>query len=136
MHNHACILDLLRLGLLLCTRVYSCSSELVWHAQQVDKPAVMPATGPVNVILPHASRHELYISCRMHHVVLDEADLLLSGGFERDVSRILDGMKQSDRERKAQCLSQELGIPLEAFQALPKHVKAAAYEGAALRTNQ
>lgn len=69
------------------------------------------------------------ILARMHHVVLDEADLLLSGGFERDVSRILDSMKQSDRERKAQCLSQELGIPLEAFQALPRHVKAAAYEG-------
>lgn len=65
--------------------------------------------------------------------MLDEADLLLSGGFERDVVRILDGMKQSDRERKAQCLSQELGIPLEAFQALPRHVKAAAYEGEALR---
>ena len=93
----------------------------------------MPVTGSINAILPRATWRELYISCRMHHVVLDEADLLLSGGFERDVSRILDSMKQSDRERKAQCLSQELGIPLEAFQALPRHVKAAAYEGAALR---
>ena len=69
------------------------------------------------------------VSCRMHHVVLDEADLLLSGGFERDVGRILEGMKQNDKERKAQCLSQELGIPLEDFQALPRHVKNAAYEG-------
>lgn len=69
---------------------------------------------------------------RMHHVILDEADLLLSGGFERDVGRILDGMKLSDKERKGQCLSQELGIPLEAFQALPRHVKAAAYEGSTL----
>lgn len=66
---------------------------------------------------------------RMHHVVLDEADLLLSGGFERDVQRILDGMKQSDRERKAQQVSRELGIPVETFQALPRHLKAAAYEG-------
>ncbi len=65
----------------------------------------------------------------MHHVVLDEADLLLSGGFERDVYRLLEGLKHNDKERKAQCLSQELGIPLEAFQALPRHVKAAAYEG-------
>lgn len=65
----------------------------------------------------------------MHHVILDEADLLLSGGFERDVGRILDNMKQNDRERKAQCISQELGIPLEDFKALPRHVKAAAYEG-------
>ena len=68
----------------------------------------------------------------MHHVVLDEADLLLSGGFERDVYRILDSMKQNDRERKAQCLSQELGIALEAFHDLPRHVKAAAYEGTVL----
>ena len=65
----------------------------------------------------------------MHHVVLDEADLLLSGAYERDVQRILDGMKQSDRERKAQQVSKELGIPLGAFQALPRHLKAAAYEG-------
>lgn len=62
-------------------------------------------------------------------MVLDEADLLLSGGFERDVQRILDGMKQSDRERKAQQTSRELGIPLESFQALPRHLKLAAYEG-------
>lgn len=62
-------------------------------------------------------------------MVLDEADLLLGGGFERDVERILDGMKQSDRERKAQQVSRELGITLEAFQALPRHLKAAAYEG-------
>ena len=62
-------------------------------------------------------------------MVLDEADLLLSGGFERDVGRLLDGMKQNDKERKAQCLSQELGILVEDFQALPRHVKAAAYEG-------
>ena len=72
------------------------------------------------------------LSYRMHHVILDEADLLLSGGFERDVGRILDGMKLSDKERKGQCLSQELGIPLEAFQALPRHVKAAAFEGPTL----
>ena len=69
------------------------------------------------------------MSCRMHHVVLDEADLLLGGGFERDVGRILEGMKQNDKERKAQCLSQELGMPLQDFQALPRHVKNAAYEG-------
>ena len=65
----------------------------------------------------------------MHHIVLDEADLLLSGGFERDVGRVLEGMKQNDRERKAQCVSQELGLSLGHFQALPRHVKAAAYEG-------
>ena len=62
-------------------------------------------------------------------MVLDEADLLLSGGFERDVQHILDGMKQSDRERQAQHVSKQLGIPLDAFQALPRHLKAAAYEG-------
>ena len=65
----------------------------------------------------------------MHHMVLDEADLLLGGGFERDVGRILEGMKQNDKERKAQCVSQELGLSLAHFQALPRHVKAAAYEG-------
>lgn len=62
-------------------------------------------------------------------MVLDEADLLLSGGFERDVVRILEGMKQNDKERKAHCLSQELGMPVQDFQALPRHVKNAAYEG-------
>ena len=62
-------------------------------------------------------------------MVLDEADLLLSGGFERDVGRILDGMQQSDKARKGQVLSQELGIAPEAFQALPRHVKKAAYAG-------
>ncbi|KAL3143476.1 hypothetical protein ABBQ38_002284 [Trebouxia sp. C0009 RCD-2024] len=69
------------------------------------------------------------ILSRMHHVVLDEADLLLGGGFERDVGRILEGMKQNDKERKAQCLSQELGMPLQDFQALPRHIKNAACEG-------
>ena len=62
-------------------------------------------------------------------MILDEADLLLSGGFERDVQRILEGMKQSDRERQAQQVSKQLGISLDAFQALPRHLKAAAYEG-------
>ena len=66
---------------------------------------------------------------RMHIVVLDEADLLLSGGFERDVSRILDNMKQNDKERQAQCLCYELGTAVEDFQGLPRHVKAAGFEG-------
>ena len=69
------------------------------------------------------------VTCRMHVIVLDEADLLLSGGFERDVGRILDNMKQNDKERQAHCLSHELGIPPEDFQGLPRHVKAAGFEG-------
>ena len=65
----------------------------------------------------------------MHHIVLDEADLLLSGGFEQQVGKILDAMQQGDKERKAQCVSQELGIAVETFQGLQRHVKAAAYAG-------
>ena len=84
---------------------------------------------PGHCILQLYLTPNLCLANRMHHVVLDEADLLLSGAYERDVQRILDGMKQSARERKAQQVSKELGIPLEAFQALPRHLKAAAYEG-------
>ena len=69
---------------------------------------------------------------RMHHIVLDEADLLLSGGFEQQVGKILDAMQQGDKERKAQCISQELGIAVETFQGLQRHIKAAAYTGTSI----
>lgn len=69
------------------------------------------------------------VLARMHHIVLDEADLLLSGGFEQQVGKILDAMQQGDKERKAQGVSQELGIAVETFQGLQRHIKAAAYAG-------
>ncbi len=68
----------------------------------------------------------------MRAVVVDEADQLLGGGYERDCRRVLDTLREGDRARKAGAVCAELRLAPEAFQELPRHLRRAAYEGAPL----
>ena len=68
----------------------------------------------------------------MRAVVVDEADQLLTGGYERDCLRVLDAFREGDRLRKAGAVCAELRISPEHFQELPRHFRRAAYEGAPL----
>ena len=68
----------------------------------------------------------------MRAVVVDEADQLLTGGYERDCTRVLDAFREGDRLRKAGAVCAELRISPEHFQELPRHFRRAAYEGASL----
>ena len=70
----------------------------------------------------------------MRAVVADEADQLLTGGYERDCRRVLDAFREGDRLRKAGAVCAELRISPEHFQELPRHFRRAAYEGAPLLT--
>lgn len=66
----------------------------------------------------------------MRAVVVDEADQLLTGGYERDCLRVLDAFREGDRLRKAGAVCAELRISPEHFQELPRLFRRAAYEGA------
>jgi hypothetical protein len=65
-------------------------------------------------------------------VVLDEADLLLGGGYARDTRRILAAFKEGDRARSSGAAAAQLGLPPGALAALPRHMRRAAAQGAAL----
>ncbi|KAK9846625.1 hypothetical protein WJX81_007883 [Elliptochloris bilobata] len=71
------------------------------------------------------------VMARMRAVVIDEADQLLTGGYERDCRRVLDALREGDRARKAGAVCAELRISPDAFQDLPRHLRRAAYEGGA-----
>ena len=68
----------------------------------------------------------------MRAVVVDEADQLLTGGYERDCLRVLDALREGDRLRKAGAVCAQLRISPEHFQELPRHFRRAAYEGTPL----
>ncbi len=42
----------------------------------------------------------MFCLIRMRAVVLDEADLLLTGGYERDAKRILGALREGDRAKQ------------------------------------
>jgi superfamily II DNA/RNA helicase len=65
----------------------------------------------------------------MRHVVLDEADLLLTGGFQRDVRRILDALREGDRAQRSSAVARQLGLSGDALAALPRHLRKAAAQG-------
>jgi hypothetical protein len=66
----------------------------------------------------------------MRHVVLDEADLLLTGGFERDVRKILDAFREGDRQQRSAEVGHALGISQQSLAGLPRHLRKAAAQGA------
>lgn len=67
----------------------------------------------------------------IRHVVADEADLLLAGGFVRDLSRLLEVFRLDDRARLRLALCKRFGMSEEQFLGLKFHVRRAAYnEGA------
>lgn len=63
-------------------------------------------------------------------MVLDEADLLLTGGYERDTKRILSAFREGDRARSAGAAAAKLGLGAEQMAALPRHMRRAAEQGA------
>ncbi|KAK9808217.1 hypothetical protein WJX73_010253 [Symbiochloris irregularis] len=71
------------------------------------------------------------IVARMHHVVFDEADLLLTGGFERDAKRLLQALQDADRARLVASACRDLGLGEPQFRQLPYHIRRAAAEGGA-----
>ncbi len=62
-------------------------------------------------------------------MVLDEADLLLTGGFQRDVRRILDALREGDRAQRSSAVARQLGVSGDALAALPRHLRRAAAQG-------
>mmetsp|Transcript_19346 Transcript_19346/g.48730 ORF Transcript_19346/g.48730 Transcript_19346/m.48730 type:complete len:625 (+) Transcript_19346:130-2004(+) len=67
----------------------------------------------------------------IRHVVADEADLLLAGGFVKDLSRLLEVFRLDDRARLRLALCERFGMSEEEFLGLKFHVRRAAYnEGA------
>lgn len=66
---------------------------------------------------------------RVTHVVLDEADLLLGGGYERDSNRLLQLLRGFDRQVAEVQLARELRLPLHGYLALPRLVRKAGLEG-------
>ena len=56
----------------------------------------------------------------MRWVVLDEADLLMGGGFQRDVNAVLSAMKDEDTNSKAEIISNRLDIDVDTFYSKPR----------------
>lgn len=65
----------------------------------------------------------------MRWVVLDEADLLLGGGFQRDVSSILTAMQSEDVRCKVELISEHLNISTDEFYAKPRLQRKQAVQG-------
>ena len=65
----------------------------------------------------------------MRWVVLDEADLLLGGGFERDVNAILTAMKDEDVRSKSEIISNRWGIDVDSFYSRPRGERKKALQG-------
>lgn len=69
---------------------------------------------------------------RMRWVVLDEADLLMGGGFQRDVNAIIAAMRDEDTHSKAEIISARLGIPVDSFYAKPRGERKRVLQGKAM----
>lgn len=65
-------------------------------------------------------------------MVVDEADLLLTGGFERDVRKILQSMRAADKAKASQLICREAGVSFDHFLQLPKGLRQKALEGFSL----
>lgn len=62
-------------------------------------------------------------------VVFDESDLLFGGSYAKDLKKILEVLRTVDRERLALKISLQLGISVDEYMALPRHLKRAARVG-------
>ena len=59
-------------------------------------------------------------------VVLDEADMLLGGAYGKKIEYIMDELRGGDRQRAATRACEELGIDLDTYWTMPRHVRKAA----------
>ncbi len=73
-----------------------------------------------------------YATCRLRHVVVDEADLLLGGGYAKALWQVIDWMRAGDKERKIEALCQAVGASPASFHSLPYNIRKQALEGAVL----
>lgn len=65
------------------------------------------------------------------HIVLDEADLLLGGGYAKHLDLILDLLKTSDREAAARRACTEIGISIDDYWEMPRLIRKAVQSGGA-----
>ncbi len=65
----------------------------------------------------------------MQHIIIDEADLLLGGGFEKDTLELLALLRKYDRDVLCMGWANELGMEWGAFKALPRMVIMAGVKG-------
>lgn len=63
------------------------------------------------------------------HVVLDEADLLLGGGYAKHLDLILDLLKSGDREAAAKRACTEIGIPIDEYWEMPRLIRKSVQSG-------
>ncbi|KAK9865803.1 hypothetical protein WJX84_008706 [Apatococcus fuscideae] len=68
---------------------------------------------------------------RLRHVVVDEADLLLGGGYAKALWQVLDTMRGGDKERRIEALCKQVGTSPERFHSLPYPIRKQALEGGA-----
>lgn len=62
----------------------------------------------------------------IRYVVLDECDMLLGGSFGKQIEQIMEMLRTGDRRRAAQRACEEIGIDLETYWNLPRHLRKAA----------
>ena len=60
------------------------------------------------------------------YVVLDEADMLLGGAYGKKIEHLMDELRAGDRERAAKRACQELGLEVDAYWSMPRHIRKAA----------
>ena len=65
------------------------------------------------------------------HIVLDEADLLLGGGYAKHLDLILDLLKTGDRENAARRACAELGVTVDDYWEMPRLLRKAVQSGGA-----
>ena len=66
----------------------------------------------------------------MRHVVFDEADMLLSGGFEAPTRHILTLLQEADRASAVASICTDLGISDQDFRSLPLLMRRTGLKGA------
>ena len=59
-------------------------------------------------------------------VVLDEADMLLGGAYGKKIEHLMDELRAGDRERAAKRACEEVGIDIDQYWSMPRHVRKAA----------
>lgn len=62
-------------------------------------------------------------------MVVDEADLLLGGGFAKALWQVLDVMRDGDKERRIEALCREVGTSPARFHGLPYPIRKQALDG-------
>lgn len=62
-------------------------------------------------------------------MVLDEADLLLTGGYERDTQKILQAFLEGDRQQRASAAAQRFGLTDDMLAKMPRQLRKAAQTG-------